>query len=161
MGAGNCTKDILGNELAGNGQTWAVDFAPMLLEKGGVREDRRIVEDVTQIRFPVEWENQFALVYSVLLFRYLTTPQRIELINKARTILAPRSRLAIVDFNILQVDGISKELGGVEAFSTKKTEEILNKKGFSDIQSGTWNLIFYVGGDKPAPFSVGYVSGAK
>lgn len=161
LGAGNCTKYILGDELAGNDRTWAVDFSPMLLENGGVREDRKIVDDVTQMHFPVEWEKQFALVYSVLLFRYLTTPQRIELINKIGAILAPRGRLTIVDFNKLQVDEISRELGEVEAFNTKDTENILKQKGFSDIQSGTWNLMFYVGGDKPAPFSVRFVSGVK
>lgn len=161
LGAGNCTKYILGDELAGNGQTWAVDFAAMLLEKGGVPKDRRIVDDVTQMHFSVEWINQIQLVYSSLLFRYLTTPQRIELISKVFAILAPRGRLAIVDFNRLQAGEISRELGEVEAFNTKDTENILKQKGFSDIQSGTWNLMFYVGGDTPAPFSVGFVSGVK
>lgn len=161
IGAGSCTKDILGSDLAGNGRTWAVDFASALLEKGGVPKNKRIVDDVTTMRFPDEWENQFSLVYSVLLFRYLTTEQRVSLIHKVSTILAPGGRHTIVDFNKLQANEISQELGEVEAFSTKETAKILELDGFRDIKLGTWDMLFFVGGDKPAPFSVDYVSGVK
>lgn len=61
----------------------------------------------------------------------------------------------------LQPDEISQELGEVGAFSAKETAKILELDGFRDIKSGTWNMLFYVGGDKPAPFSVDFISGVK
>ena len=81
LGAGSCTGLIFGSKIASE-RIWAVDFSPTLLEKSGVPEERRTVDDLTTMDFPEEWNNKFDLATAVLLFRYLTLQEREEFNNK-------------------------------------------------------------------------------
>ena len=78
LGAGSCTGLIFGSKIASE-RVWAVDFSHTLLEKSGVPEERRTVDDLTTMEFSEEWNNKFDLVTAVLLFRYLTFQEREEL----------------------------------------------------------------------------------
>lgn len=160
LGTGSCTKFIFGSEITSE-RVWAVDFARTLLEKSGVPEERRIVDDLTTMRFPREWKNKFDLATAVLLFRYLTLQERKELILKVKDALTVNGRIVIIDFETMREDEISKEIGEVEQFNLHETYSQLEDAGLGDVKSGKFNILFEDGAGDPAPFSVGWVTAVK
>jgi len=160
LGAGPCTKFIFGPKIASE-RVWAVDFSPTLLERGGVPEERRTVDDLTTMKFPEEWNNKFDLATAVLLFRYLTFQEREELILKVKNALTVNGRIVIIDFTNMRQDKISEEIGETEPFDTDETSSQLENAGLSDVDSGTFNYLFEDGGGDPAPLSVEWVTAVK
>lgn len=160
LGAGPCTSLIFGSEIASE-RVWAVDFSPTLLEKSGVPEERRTVDDLTTMRFPREWNNKFDLATAVLLFRYLTFQEREELILKVKNALTVNGRIVIIDFETMRQDEISEEIGETEQFDLRETCSQLEDAGLRDVESGMSNYLFEDGGGDPAPLSVGWVTAVK
>lgn len=160
LGAGPCTKFIFGSEIASE-RVWAVDFSPTLLEKSGVPEERRTVDDLTTMRFPREWKNKFDLATAVLLFRYLTLQERKELILKVKNALTVNGRIVIIDFETMRQDEISEEIGEAEQFGLHETCSQLKDAGLGDVESGKFNYLFEDGAGDPAPLSVGWVTAVK
>lgn len=160
LGAGPCTKFIFGPEITSE-RVWAVDFSSALLERGGVPEERRIVDDLTTMWFPREWNNKFNLATAVLLFRYLTFQEREELILKVKDALTVNGRIVIIDFGTMRQDKISEEIGETEQFDLRETYSQLEDAGLRDVESGVSNYLFEDGGGDPAPLSVEWVTAVK
>ena len=159
LGAGSCTGLIFGSKIASE-RIWAVDFSPTLLEKSGVPEERRTVDDLTSMDFPEEWNNKFNLATAVLLFRYLTFQERKELILKVKNALKINGRIVIIDFTNMRPDEISVEIGESEPFDADETSLQLENAELSDVESGYNDYVFLAAGD-PAPLSIEWVTAVK
>ncbi len=156
LGAGPSTKWIYGTDEAAN-KVWAVDFSTELLLQSGVPQERRIVADLRTWKFHDEWKGKFVLATAVLLFRYLNEKQRMTLMFQTKKALAKHGRMVITDYEELRPEEFSRDLGEVESFDAKKTEVIFNKLGYTEIESGKWDLELMQGGDY-APLSVNWVT---
>jgi hypothetical protein len=157
LGAGPSTKWIFGlQETVKN--VWAVDFSPQLIEKSGVPQERRIVDDLRTVNFSDEWNGKFVLATAILLFRYLNQLQRNNLMAQVKKTLSHNGRLVVIDFENLGRENLSQEIGEIEKFDTRVTEETFRELGYIDIEKGRWNLVFEGGGGDLVPFSIDWVT---
>ena len=156
LGAGPSSKWIFGPEDTVT-HVWAVDFAPELLSRSGVPEERRVIDDLRTMNFPEEWRGKFVLATAILLFRYLNEEDRKHLLTEVKTTLSHEGRLVIVDFESMRPENLSKEIGETARFDSNETEMVLQKLGYVRVEKGKWDFQLVYKGD-PSPFSVNWIT---